>query len=148
MAHFLGGLASYTVLSPSLHTHVALVKSRSLHVSLGQEVTWKPCTSVCTGIQIQEPETQRCHMDGSMHRAHSEFNRFARRNEEEPRWGKGVPPDRGKKGNQDSSIPVEAAEWPGREHKSEGGLAPSMERPGNKVSSLFGIIFHSSILKV
>lgn len=83
-------------------------------------------------LRAKEPETQRCHMDGSMHRAHSEFNRFARRNEEEPRWGKGVPPDRGKKGNQDSSIPVEAAEWPGREHKSEGGLAPSMERPGNK----------------
>ncbi|CAD7681095.1 unnamed protein product [Nyctereutes procyonoides] len=83
-------------------------------------------------LRAKEPATQRCHMDGSMHRVHCEFNRFARRNEEEPRWGKGVPPVRGKKGNQDSSIPVEAAEWPGREHKSEGGLAPSMEHPGNK----------------
>ncbi|XP_057162860.1 regulator of nonsense transcripts 3A isoform X6 [Ursus arctos] len=81
----------------------------------------------------KEPETQRCHMDDSRkHRAHCEFDKFSRRNEEEPKWGKGVPPDRGKKGSQDSGIPVEAAERPGREHRSESGPAPKAERPGNK----------------
>ncbi|XP_030876906.1 regulator of nonsense transcripts 3A isoform X4 [Leptonychotes weddellii] len=81
----------------------------------------------------KEPETQRCHMDDSRkHRAHCEFDKFSRR-KEELKWGKGVPSDRGKKGSQDSGIPVEAAEWPGREHRSEGGPAPKAERPGNKV---------------
>ncbi|XP_035950999.1 regulator of nonsense transcripts 3A isoform X4 [Halichoerus grypus] len=81
----------------------------------------------------KEPETQRCHVDDSRkHRAHCEFDKFSRRKEEELKWGKGVPSDRGKKGSQDSGIPVEAAEWPGREHRSEGGPAPKAERPGNK----------------
>nr|XP_025730325.1 regulator of nonsense transcripts 3A isoform X4 [Callorhinus ursinus] len=81
----------------------------------------------------KEPETQRCHMDDSRkHRAHCEFDKFSRRNEEELKWGKRVPSDRGKKGSQDSGIPVEAAEWPGREHRSEGSPAPKAERPGNK----------------
>nr|XP_054362402.1 uncharacterized protein LOC123839932 [Mirounga angustirostris] len=61
----------------------------------------------------KEPETQRCHMDDSRkHRAHCECDKFSRR-KEELKWGKGVPSDRGKKGSQDSGIPVEAAEWPG-----------------------------------
>jgi len=81
----------------------------------------------------KEPETQRCHVDDSRkHRAHCEFDKFSRRKEEELKWGKGVPSDRGKKGSQDSGIPVEAAEWPGREHRSEGGPAPKAECPGNK----------------
>ncbi|XP_021551617.1 regulator of nonsense transcripts 3A isoform X3 [Neomonachus schauinslandi] len=81
----------------------------------------------------KEPETQRCHMDDSRkHRAHCEFDKFSRRKEEELKWGKGVPSDRGKKGSQDSGIPVEAAEWPGRENRSESGPAPKAERPGNK----------------
>ncbi|XP_027444068.2 regulator of nonsense transcripts 3A isoform X4 [Zalophus californianus] len=81
----------------------------------------------------KEPETQRCHMDDSRkHRAHCEFDKFSRRNEEELKWGKRVPSDRGKKGSQDSGIPVEAAKWPGREHRSEGSPAPKAERPGNK----------------
>uniref|UniRef100_A0A7N5KIR4 UPF3A regulator of nonsense mediated mRNA decay n=1 Tax=Ailuropoda melanoleuca TaxID=9646 RepID=A0A7N5KIR4_AILME len=85
------------------------------------------------GCREKEPEAQRCHMDNSRkHRAHCEFDRFSRRNEEEPKWGKGVPPDRGKKGSQDSGVPVEAAERPGREHRSESGPAPKAERPGNK----------------
>uniref|UniRef100_A0A8C8WJ33 UPF3A regulator of nonsense mediated mRNA decay n=1 Tax=Panthera leo TaxID=9689 RepID=A0A8C8WJ33_PANLE len=78
-------------------------------------------------------ETQRCHLDDSRkQRAHCEFDTFSRRNEEEPRWGKGGPPDRGKKGSQDSGNTVEAAEWPGKEQRSEGGPAAKMERPGNK----------------
>ncbi|XP_047576482.1 regulator of nonsense transcripts 3A isoform X6 [Lutra lutra] len=81
----------------------------------------------------KEPETQRCHVDDSRkHRAPCELDKFSRRNEEEPKWGKGVPPDTGKKGKQDSGVPVEAAEWPGREHRNEGGPAPKVERPGNK----------------
>ncbi|KAF0884871.1 regulator of nonsense transcripts 3A isoform X1 [Crocuta crocuta] len=81
----------------------------------------------------KDPETQRCHVDDSRkHRAHCEFDRLSRRNEEEPKWRKGGPPDRGKKGSQDSGIPVETAERPGKEQRSEGGPAPKTERPGNK----------------
>uniref|UniRef100_A0A8C7C233 UPF3A regulator of nonsense mediated mRNA decay n=1 Tax=Neovison vison TaxID=452646 RepID=A0A8C7C233_NEOVI len=93
----------------------------------------------------KEPETQRCHVDDSRkHGAPCEVAKFPRRNEEEPKWGKGDPPDTGKKGNQDSGVPVEAAEWPGREHRSEGGPAPKAERLGNKVL----LFVHSSTLKV
>lgn len=82
----------------------------------------------------KDPETQRCHVDDSRkHRAHCEFDKLSRRNEEEPKWGKGGPPDRGKKGSQDSGTLVEAAERPGKEQRSEGGPAPKTERPGNKV---------------
>ena len=82
----------------------------------------------------KDPETQRCHLDDSRkQRAHCEFDTFSRRNEEELRWGKGGPPDRGKKGSQDSGNAVEAAERPGKEQRSEGGPAAKTERPGNKV---------------
>ncbi|XP_043439673.1 regulator of nonsense transcripts 3A isoform X2 [Prionailurus bengalensis] len=81
----------------------------------------------------KDPETQRCHLDDSRkQRAHCEFDTFSRRNEEELRWGKGGPPDRGKKGSQDSGNAVEAAERPGKEQRSEGGPAAKTERPGNK----------------
>uniref|UniRef100_A0A673U141 UPF3A regulator of nonsense mediated mRNA decay n=1 Tax=Suricata suricatta TaxID=37032 RepID=A0A673U141_SURSU len=81
----------------------------------------------------KDPETQRCHMDDSRkQRAHCEFDKLSRRNEEEPKWRKGGPPDRGKRGSQDSSIPVETAEQPGKEQRNEGGPAPKTERLGNK----------------
>lgn len=84
-------------------------------------------------MREKELETQRYHVDDSRKlRAHYESDKLSRRNEE-PKWGKGFTPDRGKTGNQDSGIPVEAAERPGREQKSEDGLAPKKERVGNKV---------------
>lgn len=83
-------------------------------------------------LREKELETQRYHVDDSRKlRAHYESDKLSRRNEE-PKWGKGFTPDRGKTGNQDSGTPVEAAERPGREQKSEDGLAPKKERVGNK----------------
>lgn len=84
-------------------------------------------------MREKELETQRYYVDDSRKlRGHYESDKLSRRNEE-PKWGKGFTPDRGKTGNQDSGIPVEAAERPGREQKSEDGLAPKKERVGNKV---------------
>ncbi|KAF6376948.1 UPF3A regulator of nonsense mediated mRNA decay [Rhinolophus ferrumequinum] len=83
-------------------------------------------------LREKELETQRYYVDDSRKlRGHYESDKLSRRNEE-PKWGKGFTPDRGKTGNQDSGIPVEAAERPGREQKSEDGLAPKKERVGNK----------------
>lgn len=82
----------------------------------------------------KELETQRYHSDDSRKlRAHYEFDKFSRRNEEEMKPGKGFTPDRGKTGSQDRGVPVEAAERPGREQKSEDSPAPRKERVRNKV---------------
>lgn len=82
----------------------------------------------------KELEAQRYHLDDSRKlRAHYEFDKFSRRNEEEMKLGKGFTPDRGKTGSQDRGVPVEAAERPGREQKSEDSPAPRKERVRNKV---------------
>ncbi|XP_027794658.1 regulator of nonsense transcripts 3A isoform X3 [Marmota flaviventris] len=81
----------------------------------------------------REAEMLRCHLDSSRkHGAHSEFARFARRNEDELRWVRGSTQDRGKKGRQDGGIPMETAERLARE-KEDNGLAPRKERLGSKV---------------
>ncbi|XP_077872514.1 regulator of nonsense transcripts 3A isoform X3 [Ictidomys tridecemlineatus] len=81
----------------------------------------------------REAEMLRCHLDSSRkHGAHSEFDRFARRNEDELRWARGSTQDRGKKGRQDGGIPMETAERLARE-KEDNGLAPRKERLGSKV---------------
>ncbi|KAK1341911.1 hypothetical protein QTO34_016662 [Cnephaeus nilssonii] len=82
----------------------------------------------------KELEAQRYHLDDSRKlRAHYEFDKFSRRNEEEMKLGKGFTPDRGKTGSQDRGVPVEAAERPAREQKSEDSPAPRKERVRNKV---------------
>uniref|UniRef100_A0A8D0FWD1 UPF3A regulator of nonsense mediated mRNA decay n=1 Tax=Strix occidentalis caurina TaxID=311401 RepID=A0A8D0FWD1_STROC len=59
----------------------------------------------------KEPERQRYRLDdGRKHRAHYEFDKFVRRNEEELKWGKGYNQDRGKKGNYSYSFTVEAVD--------------------------------------
>ncbi|VTJ85048.1 Hypothetical predicted protein [Marmota monax] len=83
----------------------------------------------------REAEMLRCHLDSSRkHGAHSEFARFARRNEDELRWVRGSTQDRGKKGRQDGGIPMETAERLARE-KEDNGLAPRKERLRSKFSS-------------
>ncbi|XP_054421878.1 regulator of nonsense transcripts 3A isoform X2 [Pteronotus mesoamericanus] len=80
----------------------------------------------------KELETQKYHLDDSRKlRAHYEFDKFSRRNEE-MNLGKAFTPDRGKAGSQDRGIPVEATERPGREQKSEDGLAPRKANVRNK----------------
>ncbi|KAM5147283.1 regulator of nonsense transcripts 3A isoform 3-T3 [Callospermophilus lateralis] len=80
----------------------------------------------------REAEMLRCHLDGNRkHGAHSEFDRFARRNEDELRWARGSTQDRGKKGRQDGGIPMETAERLAREE--DNGLAPRKECLGSKV---------------
>ncbi|XP_004423272.1 PREDICTED: regulator of nonsense transcripts 3A [Ceratotherium simum simum] len=77
-------------------------------------------------------ETQRQHLDDSRkHRAHYELDKISRKNEEEPKWGKGFTPDRGQKGSQDGGVAMEAAERPVTE-QSAGGPAPRKECVGNK----------------
>lgn len=86
------------------------------------------------GKSQDEVEMQRCHSDGGRRlRAHYEVDTFSRNNEEEPKWGKGIGPDRGKKGGQDS-IPVEAPERPGREQSGE-GPEPKEEHVGKRFLS-------------
>lgn len=90
-------------------------------------------------------EAQRYHLDDSRKlRAHYEFDKFSRRNEEEMKLGKGFTPDRGKTESQDRGGPVEAAERPGRELNSEDSPAPRKERVRNKV--LFFIWDHPSLV--
>uniref|UniRef100_A0A8C5ZNJ9 UPF3A regulator of nonsense mediated mRNA decay n=1 Tax=Marmota marmota marmota TaxID=9994 RepID=A0A8C5ZNJ9_MARMA len=75
----------------------------------------------------REAEMLRCHLDSSRkHGAHSEFARFARRNEDELRWVRGSTQDRGKKGRQDGGIPMETAERLAREKEDN---APGLVLP-------------------
>lgn len=81
----------------------------------------------------KEPERQRYRLDdGRKHRAHYEFDKFVRRNEEELKWGKGYNPDRGKKGNYNYSFTVEAVDKLGKEDKCD-DMASKKERIRNKV---------------
>ncbi|XP_050778242.1 regulator of nonsense transcripts 3A isoform X2 [Gopherus flavomarginatus] len=77
-------------------------------------------------------ERQRYRLDdGRKHRAHYEFDKFMRRNEEELKWGKGYSQDRGKKGNHNYSFTVEAVEKLGKEDKCD-DMASKKERIRNK----------------
>uniref|UniRef100_A0A8C6JQV9 Uncharacterized protein n=1 Tax=Melopsittacus undulatus TaxID=13146 RepID=A0A8C6JQV9_MELUD len=80
----------------------------------------------------KEPERQRYRLDdGRKHRAHYEFDKFVRRNEEELKWGKGYSQDRGKKGNYSYSFTVEAVDKLGKEDKCD-DMASTKERIRNK----------------
>ncbi|XP_019380454.1 PREDICTED: regulator of nonsense transcripts 3A isoform X2 [Gavialis gangeticus] len=80
----------------------------------------------------KEPERQRYRLDdGRKHRAHYEFDKFVRRNEEELKWGKGYNQDRGKKGNHNYSFTVEAVDKLGKEDKCD-DMASKKERIRNK----------------
>uniref|UniRef100_A0A493TH15 UPF3A regulator of nonsense mediated mRNA decay n=2 Tax=Anas platyrhynchos TaxID=8839 RepID=A0A493TH15_ANAPP len=80
----------------------------------------------------KEPERQRYRLeDGRKHRAHYEFDKFVRRNEEELKWGKGYSQDRGKKGNHTYSFTVEAVDKLGKEDKCD-DMASKKERIRNK----------------
>uniref|UniRef100_A0A8C0H3U4 UPF3A regulator of nonsense mediated mRNA decay n=1 Tax=Chelonoidis abingdonii TaxID=106734 RepID=A0A8C0H3U4_CHEAB len=77
-------------------------------------------------------ERQRYRLDdGRKHRAHYEFDKFMRRNEEELKWGKGYSQDRGKKGNHNYSFTVEAVDKLGKEDKCD-DMASKKERIRNK----------------
>ncbi|XP_053866833.1 regulator of nonsense transcripts 3A isoform X2 [Malaclemys terrapin pileata] len=77
-------------------------------------------------------ERQRYRLDdGRKHRAHYEFDKFVRRNEEELKWGKGYSQDRGKKGNHNYSFTVEAVDKLGKEDKCD-DMASKKERIRNK----------------
>uniref|UniRef100_A0A8C3XQD6 UPF3A regulator of nonsense mediated mRNA decay n=1 Tax=Chelydra serpentina TaxID=8475 RepID=A0A8C3XQD6_CHESE len=79
-------------------------------------------------------ERQRYRLDdGRKHRAHYEFDKFVRRNEEELKWGKGYSQDRGKKGNHNYSFTVEAVDKLGKEDKCD-DMASKKERIRNKSS--------------
>ncbi|XP_059100899.1 regulator of nonsense transcripts 3A isoform X1 [Peromyscus eremicus] len=81
----------------------------------------------------KEPETPRCHPDGCRkHNSHSEFARFSRRTEDEPKWGKAFTQDRGKKGSQDGGVPVDRAERTSKGQECD-SLGLRKERLGNKV---------------
>ncbi|CAM5077829.1 unnamed protein product [Natator depressus] len=69
--------------------------------------------------------------DGRKHRAHYEFDKFVRRNEEELKWGKAYSQDRGKKGNHNYSFTVEAVDKLGKEDKCD-DMASKKERIRNK----------------
>ncbi|XP_062431336.1 regulator of nonsense transcripts 3A isoform X3 [Rhea pennata] len=80
----------------------------------------------------KEPERQRYRLDdGRKHRAHYEFDKFVRRNEEELKWGKGYNQDRGKKGNHNYSFTVETVDKLGKEDKCD-DMASKKERIRNK----------------
>ncbi|KFO35021.1 Regulator of nonsense transcripts 3A [Fukomys damarensis] len=82
--------------------------------------------------RIQGSETPECPSDEVRKRGgNSEFDRFPRRNEDELRWGRGFPQDRGKE-SQDSSVPVGTAESPSREQEGAHSLAPGRDCPGNR----------------
>lgn len=86
-------------------------------------------------LREKELETPRCYVDDNRTlRAHCEFDKPSRRNEE-PKWGKAFAPERGKAGGQDGGV-LEAAEKPAREPKPEDGPAPRKERVRNKVLPL------------
>ncbi|NWY01414.1 REN3A protein, partial [Nothoprocta ornata] len=80
----------------------------------------------------KDPERQRYRMDdGRKHRAHYEYDKFVRRNEDELKWGKGYSQDRGKKGNHNYSFTVETVDKLGKEDKCD-DMASKKERIRNK----------------
>ncbi|XP_030055424.1 regulator of nonsense transcripts 3A [Microcaecilia unicolor] len=80
----------------------------------------------------KEPERQRFRMDDSRkHRAHYEFEKFVRRNEDELKWGKSYNQDRGKKGSHSYSFTVETVDKLGKEDKCD-DMTSKKERIRNK----------------
>ncbi|KAM4699362.1 regulator of nonsense transcripts 3A isoform 2-T2 [Discoglossus pictus] len=59
----------------------------------------------------KDQERQRYRVeDGRKQRAHYEFEKFMRRNEDDQKWGKGYNQDRGKKGSHNSSFAADAVD--------------------------------------
>ncbi|KAM8821865.1 regulator of nonsense transcripts 3A [Eudromia elegans] len=80
----------------------------------------------------KDPERQRYRLDdGRKHRAHYEYDKFVRRNEDELKWGKGYSQDRGKKGNHNYSFTGETVDKLGKEDKCD-DMASKKERIRNK----------------
>lgn len=73
--------------------------------------------------------------DSKKPRAHYDFDRVSRKNEDEPRLGKGFFFDRGKKGIQEDGPSVEILEQPEREKSKDGG-ASKQELMGREQGSL------------
>ncbi|XP_051467379.1 regulator of nonsense transcripts 3A isoform X4 [Apus apus] len=114
------------------------VRSKSLEGSLkefkekSQNDSDKEQRDMERRFREKEPERQRYRLDdGRKHRAHYEFDKFVRRNEEELKWGKGYNQDRGKKGNYNYSFTVEAVDKLGKEDKCD-DMASKKERIRNK----------------
>ncbi|XP_074671305.1 regulator of nonsense transcripts 3A isoform X1 [Strix aluco] len=114
------------------------IKSKSLEASLkelkekSQNDSDKEQRDLERRFREKEPERQRYRLDdGRKHRAHYEFDKFVRRNEEELKWGKGYNQDRGKKGNYSYSFTVEAVDKLGKEDKCD-DMASKKERIRNK----------------
>ncbi|NXK07374.1 REN3A protein, partial [Herpetotheres cachinnans] len=114
------------------------IKSKSLEGSLkelkekSQNDSDKEQRDLERRFREKEPERQRYRLDdGRKHRAHYEFDKFVRRNEEELKWGKGYNQDRGKKGNYNYSFTVEAVDKLGKEDKCD-DMASKKERIRNK----------------
>lgn len=81
----------------------------------------------------KEPERQRYRLeDGRKHRTHYEFDKYVRRNEDEPKWEKGYNQDRGKKVNYNYSFTVDTVDKLGKEDKCD-DMASKKERIRNKV---------------
>ncbi|XP_037233021.1 regulator of nonsense transcripts 3A isoform X5 [Falco rusticolus] len=114
------------------------IKSKSLEGSLkelkekSQNDSDKEQRDLERRFREKEPERQRYRLDdGRKHRAHYEFDKFLRRNEEELKWGKGYNQDRGKKGNYNYGFTVEAVDKLGKEDKCD-DMASKKERIRNK----------------
>ncbi|XP_007940590.1 regulator of nonsense transcripts 3A [Orycteropus afer afer] len=117
----------------------AVIKSKPLESSLkelkekSQNDNDKEPRDMERRFQEKELETQRYHLDdGKKHRAHNEFDKCLRRNEDELKWGKGFTQDKGKKGSQNCSFTVEAIERLGKEEKCDDDMASKKERMRNK----------------
>ncbi|XP_049634084.1 regulator of nonsense transcripts 3A isoform X2 [Suncus etruscus] len=81
---------------------------------------------------VEKESESRYHLDDSKKpRAHYDFDKVSRKNEEEPRLGKGLFFDRGKKEIQEDGASVETLERPERE-KSKDGRASKQELMGSK----------------
>ncbi|NWV01124.1 REN3A protein, partial [Upupa epops] len=114
------------------------IKSKCLEVSLkelkekSQNDSDKEQRDLERRFREKESERQRHRLDdGRKHRAHYEFDKFVRRNEEDLKWGKGYNQDRGKKGNYNYSFTVEAVDKLGKEDKCD-DMASKKERIRNK----------------
>ncbi|XP_038596786.1 regulator of nonsense transcripts 3A isoform X2 [Tachyglossus aculeatus] len=80
----------------------------------------------------REPERPRYRPDdGRRHGAPCEPDKFLRRNDDEPKWGKGSHQDRGKRGFSRYRFPVEAVDTLGKEDKSD-DMTSQTERIRNK----------------
>uniref|UniRef100_A0A8B9QU63 Uncharacterized protein n=1 Tax=Anas platyrhynchos TaxID=8839 RepID=A0A8B9QU63_ANAPL len=115
-----------------------------MHIHRSQNDSDKEQRDLERRFREKEPERQRYRLeDGRKHRAHYEFDKFVRRNEEELKWGKGYSQDRGKKGNHTYSFTVEAVDKLGKEDKCD-DMASKKERIRNKA----GVCLPQMILMV